>query len=267
MVSSEEKVYFDSETIKDRLQQARQNVSKLLGEVQDLEEPGLDIEIVTKELAEATRNLYQANNFLDSQISIVPDFLNFAMDKLRTVLQKLQDLETHKELTEQAIKTIASSLSLLYPITKSLERLRETGSIELVKKKEEVREEKKKEEEEEPIPLGRRAAPRVDLEVDIGMDTENNFYTGLSENISEGGIFVATHFPLPIGTEVNLNFTLPDGHIVQAKGRVKWIREYNVLNEEQTPGMGIQFIELSEEDKKAIEQFIKKRAPLFYEEF
>lgn len=249
--------------IKDKLEEVRKSISHLLGDVQDLEGRGLDLEKITHSLAEAVKNLYNASiGATKDSLDTLFQFLSDAMQSLRNVLKELQELESNEQFVEAFIRSIASNLAILYPVTKRIEELKDR------KIRKEYVEAKKESIVEEPILLERRTKPRIELEVDIGMNTDNNFYTGLSENISEGGIFVATHFPLPIGTEVILNFSLPPtGHFVMAKGRVKWIREYNTLNEEQIPGMGIQFIELKEEDKKAIEEFIKLRSPMFYEEF
>ena len=38
-----------------------------------------------------------------------------------------------------------------------------------------------------------RAAERFDLEVKVDLESDHNFYTGLTQNISSGGVFIATH--------------------------------------------------------------------------
>ena len=38
-----------------------------------------------------------------------------------------------------------------------------------------------------------RAAERFDLEVKVDLESDHNFYTGLTQNISAGGLFIATH--------------------------------------------------------------------------
>ncbi len=44
-----------------------------------------------------------------------------------------------------------------------------------------------------------RESARVELSVEIDVDTDSNFYTGFTENISTGGIFIATHTPAIVG--------------------------------------------------------------------
>src|SRR4051794_6755547 len=45
----------------------------------------------------------------------------------------------------------------------------------------------------------RRRDPRLDLNVAMTMRGPHNFYQGLSENVSEGGVFVATQEEVAIG--------------------------------------------------------------------
>ena len=111
----------------------------------------------------------------------------------------------------------------------------------------------------------RRSAPRVSVDVEIGFASETNFYTGFSEDISEGGIFVATYNVLPMGAQLELSFVLPDGHAVSATGIVTWLREPQGLASEITPGMGIAFQSLIAPDRDAIHRFLAQRAPLFYD--
>ncbi len=108
----------------------------------------------------------------------------------------------------------------------------------------------------------RRSFPRLPLAVDIGVHSETNFYAGLSQDISGGGIFVATHDLLEIGTKVSVAFTLPAVGEIQTDGTVKWVR----VPREGKPGMGIQFERLAAEQRAMIVRFIEKRPPLYHEE-
>lgn len=109
----------------------------------------------------------------------------------------------------------------------------------------------------------RRYSRRVQLDVDIGFHSETNFFVGFAEDISDGGLFVATYDRLPVGTELTLSLVLPGGKQVVVSGRVTWIRDPN--DEEVTPGVGVRFERLDEDDRRAIDRFLKKRAPMFFE--
>lgn len=117
-----------------------------------------------------------------------------------------------------------------------------------------------------PVPLERRACQRVALAAEVTIDSEHNFYCGLSQNISETGLFISTFRPEPIGTEVDLSFTLPthDGPL-SVRGRVQWVREHSPLNADLAPGMGLQFVDPSDEVLQAVRAFVQCREPAFYE--
>jgi len=109
-----------------------------------------------------------------------------------------------------------------------------------------------------------RRYPRVTMEIAVDMSTDNNFYTGLTENISEGGVFIATRDPIPLGTEVKVKIQLPQHDPFELEGEVCWLREYNEFTDEMAPGIGVAFASLAAETRTAIENFIRERDPLLY---
>lgn len=117
----------------------------------------------------------------------------------------------------------------------------------------------------QPQQAERRQHERASLNAQIGFSTENNFFTGFTQDISEGGIFIATVAELPIGSPVSLTLTLPDGSPVEAEGEVRWRREYNELNPDIEPGLGVQFRQLSLDALENIQGFVAQREPLFFE--
>ncbi|MBX7115255.1 MAG: PilZ domain-containing protein [Myxococcaceae bacterium] len=110
----------------------------------------------------------------------------------------------------------------------------------------------------------RRAAQRTKMSASIDMASDSNFYGGFSTDISTGGVFVATVYALPVGAEVDLSFTLPSGEKIEVHGAVRWTREVNDKIPDSFPGVGIQFINLNERDRKAIERFVASREPMFF---
>ena len=110
-----------------------------------------------------------------------------------------------------------------------------------------------------------RTVPRVDLEVEVGITSQTNFYVGFSENISEGGLFVATYDLKPVGSELQVRFTLPDDMEISVVGVVCWVRDPRNFNDPDTPpGLGVQFFDLPDEDREAIRRFTKVRQPIFF---
>jgi len=111
----------------------------------------------------------------------------------------------------------------------------------------------------------KRQSPRMVLQSEVGFETESNFYTGFIEDISEGGIFVATWELLPRGSEVDVELELPTGHIVRGRAIVRWLRDLRDEQADSPPGMGMQFCDLLVEDRNAINTFIATRSPLFFD--
>lgn len=108
-----------------------------------------------------------------------------------------------------------------------------------------------------------RASPRAFVETEVDLHTESTFFTGLSEDVSRGGLFVATYQLLPVGTDIELSFSLPGEQRVRAHGRVVWLRE--VRDGGVSPGMGIAFHGLDPEDEEAVKGFLVERPPAFYD--
>jgi uncharacterized protein (TIGR02266 family) len=113
------------------------------------------------------------------------------------------------------------------------------------------------------IPPSQRRAPRKPCEIELEFTEETQFFTGLTQDISEGGVFIATYQLFAIGSRLELSFELPDGTRVHTWGRVRWIREESAGG--CRPGMGVEFGELSEAVLRAITQFCEQRPPLYME--
>lgn len=109
-----------------------------------------------------------------------------------------------------------------------------------------------------------RTGARVKMQAAVDFNSDDNFFNGFSANISDGGLFVATVNLLPLGTEVDLSFSLPSGERIEAKGKVQWVREVNDQLIDAFPGMGVQFSELNPVAQSAISQFLVQRDPLFF---
>jgi uncharacterized protein (TIGR02266 family) len=112
----------------------------------------------------------------------------------------------------------------------------------------------------------RRAFERHDVELEVTLESESNFYLGLTENLSEGGLFIATHMLRPLGTPVAVTLKLPNApEPIVAHGTVRWIRQYSATSDTD-PGMGVRFEQLTPEQTNVIRNFLGARAPLFHDE-
>lgn len=100
-----------------------------------------------------------------------------------------------------------------------------------------------------------RTQPRAPLALKVRYTTpEGKQFDSLTGGIGGGGLFIESGAPLSPGTELTVEFALPDRPCdkLKAKAKVAWVRnkpERCLL----FPGMGIQFVEL---DTKVQEQLV-----------
>ncbi|HJN73230.1 MAG TPA: PilZ domain-containing protein [Myxococcota bacterium] len=109
-----------------------------------------------------------------------------------------------------------------------------------------------------------RATKRCTLQVRVSGVCENNFFMGFSENISEGGVFIATMCPPVVGEVIDLSVAVSFDQALLVKGEVRWHR----TDEHGAPtGCGVKFFPLSPEQEALITDAMKAvgKAPLFYD--
>ena len=108
----------------------------------------------------------------------------------------------------------------------------------------------------------RRKDARFFVELAITLKSESQFWVASANNVSQGGVFVATKELKPIGSRVELEVTLPGGFgVVRTVGVVRWIRETS-SSADAPLGMGIQFDEIGADALKTIGTFLAARPPL-----
>ncbi len=121
----------------------------------------------------------------------------------------------------------------------------------------------------EPVPSSRpsmRAHERRTVEIEVDFASDSNFYVGFAENLSGGGVFVATYVLRPIGTRIDLSIQLAgDAEPLRVRGEVRWTREPS-RSGDLWPGMGVRFEGLAPEDEARILAFVGKRDPLFFDD-
>lgn len=109
---------------------------------------------------------------------------------------------------------------------------------------------------EQPVPPPDRP-PRRHLRVKLVTQVESHHgghpSLGRMENISIGGALILSRETLEAGSEVVVRFNLPGGRPIEARSKIA----------RAVPGtqMGIQFLELKEEDRKAIAHLIDEVKP------
>jgi type IV pilus assembly protein PilZ len=110
---------------------------------------------------------------------------------------------------------------------------------------------------------GRRQAQRVLVDIEVDYRSEDTFLFAYITDISALGIFVLTNNPEPPGTRLNLRFqTAEGGPPLELEGQVIWINRYRPAEDNLNPGMGIQFQDISLEQREEILKLVRKFAYL-----
>ena len=287
-----------------QLDRARAALGQALGQTQDISNADLDVGQISKSLAGAVKCIFtvQSEGLTAPQSR---ERIQQSMDHLRQTLKLLQGVQGQDPSLALVTSTIARILALIYPVSKLLEDMApvpDTDPVSSSVTRDTGHGAEKSEPhllltdemstqtttDDRPIPLiekprrsevpeiqqtasiapddkERRYSDRRSVKVDIGIHSDTNFFTGFTQDISSGGLFVATYDILSMGTTLNVNFSLPRGPVLSLDGTVCWIREYNETTPDIFPGMGIRFDNLTNEDEEAINQFIAKNPPIFYD--
>jgi uncharacterized protein (TIGR02266 family) len=112
----------------------------------------------------------------------------------------------------------------------------------------------------------RREHDRFSVELEVNVMSEHNLYAGLAENLSAGGVFIATHKLQKVGSKIELSLRMPDNEEeFPVVGEVRWVRLYNE-HSDTSPGLGVRFLELPPGAAAAIERFLAQREPLFFDD-
>jgi len=71
----------------------------------------------------------------------------------------------------------------------------------------------------------RREHERYSVDLEVNVCSESNFCAGLAENLSAGGLFIATHKLQKVGSKIELSLRMPDSEeVYQIVGEVRWVR-------------------------------------------
>jgi hypothetical protein len=101
----------------------------------------------------------------------------------------------------------------------------------------------------------KKEGERRDLRVTINKEFESfdAFIQEYVTNISKSGAFIKSRTPLPVGTKVNLRFTVIMDEVETVEGVGEVVRV-----EDDPPGMGVVFREIGAYSKGIIERLLTK---------
>lgn len=103
--------------------------------------------------------------------------------------------------------------------------------------------------------IDRRKSPRADLLVRVDYTAVDSLFTDFARNINEGGIFIETDTPQPVGTTVELEFKLPEmDEPLEVTGCVVRVDH----DGPEGSGMGIEFESLDRGCRERINEVIRR---------
>jgi uncharacterized protein (TIGR02266 family) len=110
---------------------------------------------------------------------------------------------------------------------------------------------------DDPPTIEKRADERVTVNREFGSIQE--FITEYVSDISRTGVFIRSDDPLPVGTRVDLRFTVIVGDFETIEGIGEVVRVVPAGGAEPA-GMGVVFTELTSYSKKLVEQLLTRGA-------
>ena len=106
----------------------------------------------------------------------------------------------------------------------------------------------------------KRHARRIDTKLEVKYGDITSFISDYAMNISRGGMFISTKYPLKVDTVISVEFVIPDIKVpIQVRGRVSWVNDpQQIKGTNLIPGMGVEFQALNDDDQKKLHNFIDK---------
>jgi type IV pilus assembly protein PilZ len=99
-----------------------------------------------------------------------------------------------------------------------------------------------------------RQHPRAPIELKVDYKKLNSFFADYTKNISNGGTFIKTKKPLPIGTRFVFKLSVPRRESpFELLGEVVWSK-----SDGDEPGMGIRFIYSDDAQRDAFEGVVEQ---------
>ncbi|NOZ87071.1 MAG: Hsp70 family protein [Deltaproteobacteria bacterium] len=99
----------------------------------------------------------------------------------------------------------------------------------------------------------------VACKVRLVVEDKEDFSTKFANNISEGGIFVASSGELPVGTKVAVEISLKTGaQLVRAVGEVVRVQKPDISSGKKIGGLAIRFVDLDEASRTVIKEMVAK---------
>lgn len=109
-----------------------------------------------------------------------------------------------------------------------------------------------------PAEDNKRKAARLHHEIPVAYKSVGSFLSDWATNISQGGLFINTRKPLPVGTPVSIIIQLPGEPFPSSlEGRVTRVTEFD-NHQNMVPGMGVEFTSVDAPRRAELERFVQR---------
>lgn len=99
---------------------------------------------------------------------------------------------------------------------------------------------------------------RIKKKLSLTFSDRNAFAKAYSDNLSAGGLFVRARNPLPEGEQFLLNLQLPElPESIKIQCEVAWTRAGGKDPGHGNAGMGLKFVEISDEDRQILKEYVE----------
>ena len=107
----------------------------------------------------------------------------------------------------------------------------------------------------------KRDHPRAMIQLSVEYSRLNTFFRDYTCNISQGGMFIKTEKPMPVGSLFQLKLVVPElPKPLKLQCEVRWTEQLKDLDQgdvDQEPGMGIRFLYETEQDRRQLEIMVE----------
>jgi uncharacterized protein (TIGR02266 family) len=120
--------------------------------------------------------------------------------------------------------------------------------------------------DEERPSVRRLPVSGVHVAITVDSETEHNLWSDLTLDVMNGGVFVATYHPMPVGTPVHILLSLEGEPVPLAlTGVVAWTRPHRE-GSDGVAGAGIRFTDLEPRSAEKLLRFVESvRTPMVFE--
>ena len=97
--------------------------------------------------------------------------------------------------------------------------------------------------------IDRRENPRTEVRWPVSVKTDMGIVEGETRDLGVDGISICFEEPLPVNEMFSMSIIPPHHETIQVTGRVIWSDFYGIDEKNTSLGLGICFVEISEEDR------------------